>query len=150
MPTVIPMLAYEDAASAIDWLCGTFGFVERAEARSTDANGVVGHAELSLGDGVVFVATPSPDYRGPKRHAAACEQAARWLDNPWVVDGVFVEVDDVEAHHTRAVEHGATILRAPNEPGVGFRIYTAEDPEGHRWMFGQRAQSVTVPDTPNA
>jgi len=25
----------------------------------------------------------------------------------------------------------------PGEPGVGFRIYTAEDPEGHRWMFGQ-------------
>ncbi len=26
----------------------------------------------------------------------------------------------------------------PEEPGIGFRIYTAEDLEGHRWMFGQR------------
>lgn len=133
------MLAYEDAASAIDWLCDTFGFVERTEARFTDANGVVGHAELSLADGVVFVATPNPDYRGPKRHASECERAARWLDNPWVIDGVFVEVDDVDAHYARAVEHGATILREPQDPGVGFRIYTAEDPEGHRWMFGARA-----------
>ena len=130
------MLSYEDAASAIDWLCSAFGFTERTEARSTDTNGVVGHAELRLGDGVIFVATPNADYRGPKRHAEECEQAARWRDNPWVIDGVFAEVDDVDAHYARAVEHGATILREPQEPGVGFRIYTAEDPEGHRWMFG--------------
>jgi uncharacterized glyoxalase superfamily protein PhnB len=58
-------------------------------------------------------------------------------DNPWVVDGLHVQVDDVDAHHARAVEHGATILRAPEEPGVGERLYTAEDPEGHRWMFGR-------------
>lgn len=130
------MLAYEDAASAIDWLCDAFGFEERADARHTDGDGVVGHAELRLGEGVVFLATPNRDYRGPKRHAAECEQAARWLDNPWVIDGVFVEVGDVDAHFARAVERGATILREPQEPDVGFRIYTAEDPEGHRWMFG--------------
>ena len=29
------------------------------------------------------------------------------------------------------------MLREPEEPGVGFRLYTAEDREGHRWMFGQ-------------
>ena len=58
-------------------------------------------------------------------------------DNPWVVDGQHVRVDDVDAHHARAVAHGATILREPEEPGVGERLYTAEDPEGHRWMFGQ-------------
>ena len=59
-------------------------------------------------------------------------------DNPWVIDGLFVEVGDVEAHHARAAAHGATIIRGLDEPGVGFRIYTAEDIEGHRWMFGQK------------
>jgi uncharacterized glyoxalase superfamily protein PhnB len=146
---MIPMLAYEDGVSAIEWLCSAFGFEERADARAMNG-GVVIHAELHHANGVVFVATPSPDYRGPKRHAAECEQAARWLDNPWVVDGVFVEVDDVDAHHAHAVEHGATILRELDDPGVGFRVYTAEDPEGHRWMFGQRSQTVTEPETPNA
>jgi uncharacterized glyoxalase superfamily protein PhnB len=29
------------------------------------------------------------------------------------------------------------ILRQPEEPGYGYRVYTAEDLEGHRWMFGQ-------------
>ena len=85
-----------------------------------------------------MLATPNAEYRSPRHHRESCEDAARWLDNPWVIDGVFVEVDDVDAHYDRAVAAGATILREPNEPGVGFRIYTAEDPEGHRWMFGQR------------
>lgn len=137
--TVVPMLAYEDAAAAIDWLSSAFGFREREGARHTDGDGTVTHAELDVGDGsVVFLSTPSPHYHGPRRHRETCADAARWLDNPWVVDGLFVEVGDVGAHHAQAVAGGATILRELGEPGIGFRIYTAEDVEGHRWMFGQR------------
>jgi uncharacterized glyoxalase superfamily protein PhnB len=55
-----------------------------------------------------------------------------------VIDGHFVEVADVDAHCEQARAAGATILRELEEPGIGFRIYAAEDPEGHRWMFGQR------------
>jgi uncharacterized glyoxalase superfamily protein PhnB len=131
------MLAYEDAATAIDWLCAAFGFAEDRGVRHTDTNGVVGHAEIERDGARVMLATPNAEYHSPRHHRETCEDAARWLDNPWVIDGVFVEVDDVDAHHAVAVTAGATILREPNEPGVGFRIYTAEDPEGHRWMFGQ-------------
>jgi uncharacterized glyoxalase superfamily protein PhnB len=69
--------------------------------------------------------------------SAECELERRMHDNPWVIDGLFVEVEDVDAHHSRATEHAATILRQPEEPGIDYRIYTAEDLEGHRWMFGQ-------------
>ena len=31
--TVVPMLAYEDAAAAIDWLERAFGFSEQADMR---------------------------------------------------------------------------------------------------------------------
>ena len=27
--TVVPVLVYEDVAKAVDWLCDTFGFMER-------------------------------------------------------------------------------------------------------------------------
>ncbi len=134
---IVPFIAYEDAAAAIDWLTEAFGFRESAE-RMTDENGVVGHAEMELDGARIMLATPSPEYRGPRRHAEECEQARKWLDNPWVVDGLFVEVDDVAAHHERAVARGAKVLRDPEEPGIGFRIYTAEDLEGHRWMFGEK------------
>ena len=134
---IIPMIAYEDTAAAIDWLTTAFGFTERGQ-RYVMENGTIGHAELELDGEIVMLATPTREYQSPKTHRDECEAAARWLDNPYVVDGVHVEVDDVDAHHARAVASGATILRAPEEPGVGFRIYTAEDLEGHRWMFAQR------------
>lgn len=132
---IVPMIAYEDTAAAIDWLVEA-GFTEHGQ-RFVMEDGTIGHAELELGGEIVMLATPNRDYQSPRRHRKGCEGAARWLDNPYVVDGVHVEVDD-DAHHARAVASGATILRAPEEPGVGFRIYTAEDPEGHRWMFAQR------------
>ena len=63
---IVPMIAYEDAAAAIDWLSEAFGFAERAEHRYTDENGVVGHAELELGGEIVMLATPNrADHRHP-------------------------------------------------------------------------------------
>lgn len=134
---IVPMIAYEDAAAAIDWLVQAFGFTEHGE-RYVMEDGTIGHAELELQGEIVMLATPNREYQSPKRHREGCAPAARWLDNPYVIDGVHVEVDDVNAHHARAVASGATILRGPEEPGIGFRIYTAEDLEGHRWMFAQR------------
>lgn len=130
------MIAYEDAAAAIEWLSRAFGFSETEGERYTADDGTVGHAELTLDGATVYLATPTPEYVSPKRHRETCEVARRTFDNPWVIDGVFVQVDDVNAHHARAVAAGATILREPEEPGIGLRIYSAEDVEGHRWMFG--------------
>ena len=56
---------------------------------------------------------------------------------PYVIDGVLVYVDDVNAHHARASEQGATILSEPEDGPFG-RLYRVEDLEGHRWMFMQR------------
>jgi len=95
------------------------------------------HAELDLEGSTIFLSTPS-GYVSPRRHRESCEIERTMHDNPWVIDGLFVEVGDVEAHHARAAEAGATILRRPEEPGIGHRMYTVEDLEGHRWMFGQR------------
>ncbi len=133
---LVPFLGYEDAAAAIEWLSAAFGATEKAEARSTDAAGTVLHAELDLDGSTIFLSTPQA-YIASGKHRESCEIERRMHDNPWVIDGLFVEVDDLDAHFTHAVEAGATILREPEEPGIGYRIYTAEDLEGHRWMFGQ-------------
>jgi len=133
----VPMLAYADGVAAIEFLTNAFGFVEDESQRYMNEDGTVGHAELELSGDRIMLATPNADYEGPKSHREHCDAARRWLDNPWVIDGVFVRVDDLNTHYARAKESGATIIREPGEPGVGFRIYTAEDPEGHRWMFGE-------------
>jgi len=133
---IVPFIGYEDAAGAIEWLEEAFGFEENRSERHEEG-GVIGHAELALGGATIYLSTPE-GYVSPRRLRETSELARRAYDNPWVIDGYFVEVDDVETHVDRARAAGATILRELEEPGVGFRIYTAEDPEGHRWMFGQR------------
>ena len=132
---IYPMIAYEDTASAIDWLSQAFGFAERGDRYVMD-DGTIGHAELEIGGQVMMLATPSREYQSPKTHRQSCEAAARWHDNPWVVDGLLVLVDDLDAHHAQAVASGAKVIRPP-EDGPDGRLYTAEDLEGHRWMFQQ-------------
>jgi PhnB protein len=134
-PTIVPMISYEDAAAAIDWLVRAFGFRERAEQRYVE-DGRVTHAELELGDGVIMLASPTPDYQGPRHHRKTCEAADRWLQVPWVVDGVLVYVADIDDHHERAVSAGAAMLGGIEDAPYG-RLYRAEDLEGHRWMFMQ-------------
>lgn len=133
--TVVPMVAYEDAAVAIDWLTRAFGFEEVAEERYTEEDGRVTHAELRVGeDASIFVANPTPDYVSPKRHREECEAAARWSSVPWIVDGLLVYVDEIARHAERAEAAGARML-SPVEGGPDGLRYRAEDLEGHRWMF---------------
>jgi uncharacterized glyoxalase superfamily protein PhnB len=133
---VIPMLAYEDGAAAIDWLTSAFGFSE--QTRFTDDDGTVTHAELETGSGTIMLATPSPDYVSPKRLRELSAEVRKMAEVPYVIDGVLVEVDDVDTHFARARDAGATILSEPEDvPDVGVRHYRVEDPEGHRWMFSQ-------------
>ena len=133
---IVPFIGYEDAASAIEWLERAFGFREERDQRHEEG-GRITHAELRLDGATIYVASPDT-YASPRTVRAESEAARRAYDNPWVIDGHFVVVEDVEAHYERARAGGATILREPEEPGIGFRIYAAEDREGHRWMFGQR------------
>src|SRR5438067_2357179 len=114
-PAVIPMLAYEDPATALDWLARAFGFKERLRLAAPD--GRIHHAEMEAGGGLVMLSNPTPDYVSPKRHRQSCESARRWSSVPWVVDGVLVYVDDVDAHFERAKEAGAALLSEPLDSG---------------------------------
>ena len=132
---VVPMIAYRNGTQAMDWLAAAFGFVETA--RWLDDDGVLTHGEMDTGRGLVMMATPTPDYEGPRQHRAHCERAAAWSAVPWVVDGVLVHVDDIESHLERAQAVGAALLSGIEEGPEGSRLYRAEDLEGHRWMFMQ-------------
>jgi uncharacterized glyoxalase superfamily protein PhnB len=132
-----PMVSYEDVAAAADFAIDAFGFIERG-ARYADADGRVTHVELERDGAVVMFGWPGPDYRDPGAHARTCAEARAWLSTPFVVDGVLVTVDDVDAHRSTAVAHGAVIVRDLEDAPPG-RLYTAADSAGHRWMFLQPA-----------
>lgn len=134
-PSVIPMIAYEDGIGALEWLAKAFGF--RETMRLTGPDSTLSHGEMEAGDGVIMLATPTPAYESPKRHRETCESARRWSAVPWIIDGVLVYVDDLDAHYRRAKAAGAIIL-SEIEDGPPGRRYRAEDFEGHRWFFFQR------------
>ena len=131
---VVPMFSYEDVGRAADWIARAFGFTETG--RWADDDGRVTHVNMELDGGLIMLGYPSVDYQSPKHHAEMCEQARKWRETPFVVDGVHVSVDDIDAHYARAQAAGATILsELEDNTGIGQRQYRAEDLEGHRWMF---------------
>jgi uncharacterized glyoxalase superfamily protein PhnB len=129
------MLHYEDGPAAMDWLAAAFGFKE--VTRWLKPDGSLDHGEMLAGNGRIMLATATPAYENPKHHREHCERARAWQNNPWVIDGVLVMVDDVDAHYAQALQSGAAILSEP-EDGFPGRRYRTEDLEGHRWMFLQR------------
>ena len=131
---VIPMIAYENGVAALEWLARAFGFEEKTRMLE---GGRLSHGEMDTGGGTIMLATPSPHYQGPRRHRESCAVARKWSEVPWVVDGVLVYVDDVDAHFTRAKAAGASVLSEPEGDPPGKR-YRVEDLEGHRWMFMER------------
>jgi uncharacterized glyoxalase superfamily protein PhnB len=137
MPTIVPMIAYEDAAAALEWLARAFGFREREDSRYTEPDGRITHAEMEVAGGVIMLANPTPDYQSPKHHAEVCEHARKWSAVPYIIDGLYVHIDDVDEHFRRAREAGATILSEPEDQSHGERVYRVADLEGHRWMFAQ-------------
>ena len=134
MADVVPFVSYEDCSAAADWLVRVFGF---EEVDRIEEDGEVGHVTLRAGDGLIFLARPGADYVNPLHLRDCCEAAARMYDVAWVVDGVWVAVDDLDGHLERARAAAARVLSEPEDTPHG-RQYRVEDPEGHRWMFQQR------------
>ena len=130
-PRITPYLLYEDVDAAVDWLVGAFGFGERFRMKGPD--GRANHAEVSLGEGVVMLGHPGPDYQNPKRRGGATQL-------------VYVYVDDVDSHYAAAQAAGARVLDEPADQFYGDRTYAAEDPEGHHWTFGQHVRDVAPED----
>ncbi len=110
-PNIFPFMRFDDADAALDWLSRAFGFEERVVYRNDE--GIVDHAEMSLGPGTIMF--------GPGDPAS---------------QGVYVAVEDADAHYMQAKAAGAEITREIEDTDYGSREYTARDLEGHVWTFG--------------
>jgi uncharacterized glyoxalase superfamily protein PhnB len=120
---IYPCLTYNDALSAIEWLCRAFGFAKRLVVMGEDNR--VEHSELSLGTGVIMVSSPKPEDRrtSPK-------------SMPGVSHVLSVYAEDPDAHYQVAVAEGAQVVQELRTEEYGARGYMALDQEGHTWYFG--------------
>jgi uncharacterized glyoxalase superfamily protein PhnB len=130
-PLLIPCLRYADAPSAIAFLCEAFGFERHVVYTDSSAPSIVLHGQLKLGDTMVMLGSAV---------AGEASERYRWR-TPAEAGGitmcVYAVVDDIEAHYARAITAHADIV-TPLHDNVGYpgRSYTARDPEGNVWDFG--------------
>ena len=111
---VIPELPYSDVRKAVDWLCDSFGFVERLRIGNH-------RAQLTFGTGSIVV--------------------TQGKDSPASLS-IMVQVDNIDNHYEHAKQSGAYIISPPTNYPYGERQYTAQDIDGHRWIFSQTIEDI--------
>ena len=129
MPRVLPHLAYEDVALAVEWLERAFGFRERTFVRHTRPDGRVGRTQMDLVDSVITLGEPSVHAGSPRQGVSSM---------------LYVYVDDVDGHYAQALAAGATIVLELADRPWGDRTYQSADPEGHQWIFAQHVRDVEL------
>lgn len=125
---IISTLRYRDARRAIAWLCDALGFEVHALFADGDD---VHHAQLVFGPAkgdMIMVSSARDDDFG--RLSAPPEPGAK------VHASAYLVVPDADAHHDRAVAHGAEIVLPLFDADYGGRGYSCRDPEGYLWSVG--------------
>jgi uncharacterized glyoxalase superfamily protein PhnB len=117
-PTVFPTMSYDDAGAALSFLESAFGAEQHGVYRGDD--GTIQHAEVRLGNGIVMFGSARGDAPATRGGGG----------------GIYVVIEDPDAHCDRARAAGAEILRELHDTEYGSRDYSARDPEGNVWHFG--------------
>ncbi len=134
MQTIFPILRYDDARAAIEWLGAAFGFGVRFTVPEQGV--IVRHAQLALGTNTIMLGSTRGDGISTPRTLGSSTQA------------LYVCVQDLEAHFDRARTNGAIITSPPRDTDFGAREYHALDPEGHSWTFGTYAPDASPVASP--
>ncbi|HKE40492.1 MAG TPA: VOC family protein [Casimicrobiaceae bacterium] len=127
---VTPYLIIRGATRALDFYKKAFGAVELM--RFPAPGGLIGHAEIKIGDGIVMLADEMPDspYQSPQKFGGT------------PVSLMFY-VTDVDKRFAQAVAAGATVQRELKDQFYGDRSGTLVDPFGHIWTIATHVEDVS-------
>lgn len=127
--SVTPNLVVRNAANAIDFYVKVFGAIEIT--RLERADGRVWHAELRIGDSVLYLSDelPHSSVRAPSPEAFPSTE-------------IRIYVEDADDVFRRAVEAGARSVRAVSDVFWGDRMGIVADPFGHTWVISTHLRDV--------
>ncbi|WP_424936488.1 MULTISPECIES: VOC family protein [Bacteria] len=127
--SLTPFLAIPRAAEAIAFYRDVFG---ARVVDVTEFGGVVAHADLDFGLGLLQLGEPSPEYRLVPAPAGGEDCYSLGL-----------YVSDVDALVARAVAAGATVREEPSTFVSGDRYASIRDPFGVRWSIMTRVEDLS-------
>ena len=119
---VTPYLVVAGAARFIDFLREAFGAEELRRFGKPD--GVIGHAEVRIGDSVIMLADACPEFSATRA-------------------GVLLYLPDADAVYQRALRAGAESLREPADQFYGDRSATVRDAWGNWWNIATHIEDVS-------
>jgi PhnB protein len=128
--SITPYLSIKGASDAIEFYKKAFGAVELFRLAMPD--GIIGHAEVQIGNSRIMIADPCDDvsFGDPKTLGASTV-------------GLYVYVNDVDAMYSQAVVAGAKTVQPVEDQFYGDRTGTLEDPYGHRWFLATHKEDLT-------
>ena len=90
-PRFASAVFYRDAAAAIDWLCGAFGFEVRIKVEGD--NGRIEHSELTYGEGLIMIGQEDPEsarsWKARMRSPASLDGAGTRMAGSDAIDTFF-------------------------------------------------------------
>lgn len=129
--SLTPNLVFKDSAAAIEFYKKAFGAKELSRMQSPDGKGVW-HAELRIGDSVIFLNDESP--MNPVK--------APTQERP-VTSILHLYVKDCDDTLARAVAAGGTITMPAADMFWGDRMGSVADPFGLVWGIATRKAKLT-------
>jgi PhnB protein len=133
---VIPAFACVDAAKAIEFYELVFG--AKVVLKIVDpGSGTIGHAELLMNGGMVFVSEHSPGYNATPKELGGTTVK------------MIIMVDDVDSLVKRATDAGAEVIQPATDEFYGYRSATVSDPFGHVWIFQKDIENLTPAEMQN-
>jgi PhnB protein len=128
--TATPTLTVRNAAEAIEFYKKAFGAEEISRHQSPD--GKISHADLKIGDSIIFIADESP---------------AMGNKSPQTLGGtsgsIYLYVEDVDKAFQRAINAGGKATMPVTDMFWGDRFGHVVDPYGQEWGIATHKEDVS-------
>jgi PhnB protein len=120
--TATHALVVDNATKALEFYTKALG--AKVRMSSPGPNGSVLHAEIEIGDSVIFLSDefPGSDLQSPKKLGGS-------------TSGVWLYVPDADATFKSAVAAGAKVTQELQDMFWGDRFGSLVDPFGHAWSI---------------
>ena len=130
--TVTPGLCVRQAVNALEFYKKAFG--ARELMRMPGPGGKIMHAEIKLGNSIIFVSDEFPEMPCSAR-------APETLKG--VSSALYIYVENVDAAFDKAVKAGAKVNMPLTDMFWGDRYCQLQDPDGHIWALATHKEDLT-------